>query len=123
MRFGTLDQKINNMVTQLVVAVQVVQVGPRALARQWVDHFLGHATGHVARIGLGPVAHQQDAVGQQNRLVHIVRDHEHGLLRLPHDAHEFFLDRAARERIQSAEGLIQQQHLGLDRKGARRHRG
>jgi hypothetical protein len=65
------------------------------------------------------IAHQQDAVGQQDGLVHVVRDHEHGLLRLAHDAHQLVLDGAARQRVQRAKGLVQQQHLGLDGKRPR----
>jgi hypothetical protein len=48
-----------------------------------------------------------------------VGDHEHRLLRLAHDAHQLVLDGAARQRIQRAKRLVQQQHLGLDGKGAR----
>ncbi|MNT88934.1 hypothetical protein D3C72_2295690 [compost metagenome] len=48
-----------------------------------------------------------------------MRDHEDRLLRLAHDGHQLVLDGAARERIECAEGFIQQQHLRLDGERAR----
>jgi hypothetical protein len=69
--------------------------------------------------GVVAVAHEQDAVGQQDGFVHVVGDHEHGLLGLAHDAHQLVLDGAAGQRVERAEGLVQQQHLGLMRRRAR----
>ena len=71
-RFGAADQKIDDVVAQFVVTGQVVQLGAGALARQRVDHHFGQATGHIAAARFVAVAHEQDAVGQQNRFVHVV---------------------------------------------------
>ena len=59
------------------------------------------------------VCHQQDAVGQQDRLVDIVRDHEHGLMRGGADFHQFFLNVATSQRIERAERFIHVEHAGI----------
>jgi hypothetical protein len=65
------------------------------------------------------VRHEQDLVGEQDRLVDVVRDHEHRLVRRAHDPHELVLDRAPGERVERAERLVEEQHLRLDRERAR----
>ena len=72
----------------------MVQARSRAAARQGVSYHFGNTSGGVDACGLTAVAHEQNAVGQQNGFVYIVGDHEHGLLRLPHDAHELVLNGA-----------------------------
>ena len=48
-----------------------------------------------------------------------MRDHENRLLGAAYDRDEFVLNIATRQRIERTEGLIEQQHLGLNRKGTR----
>ena len=65
------------------------------------------------------VGHHHHAVGEQHRLVDVVRDHQHRGAGLADDAHQLVLQRGARERVERAERLVEQQHLGLDRERAR----
>jgi hypothetical protein len=69
-------------------------------------------------LGARAVAHQQDAVGEQDGFVHVVGDHEHGLVRGLDDLQQLVLDGAAGQRVERAEGFVEQQHLGLDGEGA-----
>src|SRR3989344_2748539 len=48
-----------------------------------------------------------------------MRDHEHRLVGLLPDAHQFLLDHAAGQRVERAERLVHQQQLQLNRKRAR----
>jgi len=64
------------------------------------------------------IAHEHYAIGQQNRLVDVMRDHEYGLLRGLDDRQQFVLYGAPGQGIERTEGFIQQEHLRLDRKGA-----
>ena len=117
MRFGARNQKINNVISQVVVTRQMVQLCAGSVARQWVLHHLGQSARRIVAIDFVAIAHEQNSIGQQNSFVHIVRNHENRLLRLANNAHEFILNGAARQRIQSTKGLVQQQHLGLNGKG------
>lgn len=65
------------------------------------------------------VTHQHDSVSEQNGFIDVVRNHEDGLPRRLHDAQQLVLDGASRKRVQRAKGFVQQEHLGLNRKGAR----
>ena len=78
-----------------VVERVLVHVGARALLRQRVLDDLGE---HRARA----VGHQHDAVGEIDRLVDVVGDHEHGLAGLLADAAHLVLQRAAGERVERA---------------------
>ena len=100
------------MVADLVVLRVVVDLGASAAARHGDLDDLGD-------LGVRSVAHQEDLVGEQDGLVHIVRDHEHRLVRGLHDLQQLVLDGAAGQRIERAEGFVEQQHLGLDGEGAR----
>lgn len=95
------------MVADFVVAVVVDYLAAFAGTRN-VDH---DAFGNAS---LRAVRHQQDAVGKQDRLVDIVRDHEDGLLRGRPDTDQLVLDGPARESIKSAERFIEEQKLRLD---------
>ncbi len=116
MRSCARHEEVHDVIAEVVVTVQVVQAGAGALAGQRVVYDFRDATRHIAGAGFTAVAHQQDAVSQQDGLVHVVRDHENRLMRLAHDGHQLVLNGAARERVQRAEGLVEQQHLRLDGK-------
>ena len=107
-----MHQKIDQMIADPVELRIVMDGQTRTIARQGIANDLGDARARA-------IAHQQDAVGQQDRFVDIVGDHEHGLIRGRADSHQLVLDHAASERIEGTEGLIEQQHLRFDRKGAR----
>ena len=107
-----MHQKIDQMIADPVELRIVMNGQTRAIARQGIANDLGDARARA-------VAHQQDAVGQQDRFVDIVGDHEHRLIRGRTNPHQLVLDHAAGERIERTEGLIEQQHLRLDREGAR----
>ena len=100
------------MIADAVVLRIVMNAVAAALARHSVvDDFGNHR--------LRPVGHEQNLVGQQDGLVNIVRDHEHRLACGGADTQQLILDHAAGQRIQCAEGLVQQQHFWFDGKGAR----
>src|SRR5258706_3747658 len=90
-------------------------VGKReALARARQGHLED-----LADPGRGAVGHHDHAIGKQHRLVHVVRHHQHRGAGLVDDAHQLVLQRRARERVERAERLVEEQHLRLDRKRAR----
>ena len=100
------------MVADAHVVRRVNQLRAGAWARD--GHF-----DDLGQFGFGAVGHQRDPVGEQDGLVHVVRDHEDGVAcGVPH-ADELLLDAAARERVNLRERLVQQQHLRLDRERAR----
>ena len=86
----------------------------QALARARQVHFEDPADG-----GRGPVGHHHDAIGEQHRLVDVVRDHHHRAAGARDDAHQLVLQVRAGERVERAERLVEQQHLGLHRQRAR----
>ena len=66
------------------------------------------------------VGHHHDAVRQQHRLVDVVRDHHHRAAAcLRDDLQQLVLQVRAGQRVERAERLVQQQHLGLHRQRAR----
>ena len=66
-----------------------------------------------------PVRHQHDPVGEQDRLIDIVRHHEDGVPgRIPH-LNQLLLDHAASQRIDLRERFVQEQDFRFDRKGPR----
>ena len=73
---------------------------------------------HLANRGSRPVGHHHDLVGQQHGLVHIVRDHDHGAVGASHDLQQLVLQLGTRQGVESAEGLVHEQHLGLHGQGA-----
>jgi hypothetical protein len=106
-RYGTRYKKIDHVIAQPEIAVEVVHAGAHALPRQRIEHRFSNSARHVARLRLVAIAHEQDAICQQNRFIHIVGDQEYGLLRLAHDGYKFLLYGAARRRIQSTKGLVE----------------
>ena len=82
------------------------QIEPLARPRQRHVQHLADARGRA-------VGHHDDAVGQQHRLVDVVRDHHHGVAELLVDGHHRVLQMRPRQRVERAERLVQQQHLGL----------
>ncbi|KMS94310.1 hypothetical protein BVRB_022690, partial [Beta vulgaris subsp. vulgaris] len=73
---------------------------------------------HLADRGARPVGHHHHAVGQQDRLVDVVRDHDRGDFRaVPHfDQH--VLQVPARQAVEHAERLVEQQQPRTEREGA-----
>ena len=70
----------------------------------------GRATSSSATTRPGPRREQHDAVGQQHRLLDVVRDEQHGP-RLAHErARQPALQLRARERVERAERLVEAQH-------------
>lgn len=95
------------MIAYAVVVFVVHHRLPRAVPWQR-DGYAFRDTGERA------VAHEKNAIRQQNRLVDIVGDHEDGLLCLSNDGQQLILDRAPGEGVQCTERFVQQQHFGLD---------
>jgi len=74
---------------------------------------------HITDFGFGAIRHHDDAVGEKERLIDIMRDHERGLLVLAPEFDEHLLQFIAREGIQHAERFIKQQHLRSQRESPR----
>ena len=99
------------MVADAVVLRVFVDIAAAAIARQGVAHDFGDARTRA-------IGHQDDLVGQQNGFVDVMGNHEHGLRGGGADFEQLVLDHAAGEGVERAERFVQQQHLGLDGKGA-----
>ena len=59
----------------------------------------------------GTVSHQHDPVGEVDRFVDVVRDHEHSLAGLLADAADLVLQGPARQRIERGERFVHQHDL------------
>ena len=85
----------------------------------WIDIAAGagQADGDIGdHRGIRRGGHHQDAVGEQAGLIHIVGDRDHGLaVNLPQFQE---LEFSTGERIECAEGFIQEQDLRFDCEGA-----
>ena len=88
-------------------AAHDAEVGARTRQRH------GHDLLHAA------VLDHHDAVGDQHGLVEIVGDEQDGLLGARVDVEQLGLHGLARLRVERAERLVHQQHLGVDRERAR----
>ena len=66
-----------------------------------------------------PRRHHRHAVGEIDRLLHVVGDEDHGLGRALPDAEELRLHQAARLRIERAERLVHQQDFRIEGERAR----
>ena len=73
---------------------------------------------HFANRRRRTIGHHHDLVRQQHRFVDIVRHHDHRALRVGDDLQQLVLQFGAGQRIERAERLVKQQHLGLHRQGA-----
>ncbi len=97
------------MIAQRVVVGMAVQIDAAAILRQRIFHDLGQ---HSA----GPVGHQENLVGEIDRLIDVMGDHEGGLSGFETDAAHLVLQRAARQRIECRERLVHQHDFRRDRK-------
>ena len=100
------------MVSQRVIIGMAVQIDAAAILRQRIFHDLGQ---HRA----GAVGHQENLVGEIDRLIDVMGDHERGLPGLQANAAHLVLQRAARQRIERRERLVHQHDLRRDRERAR----
>ena len=82
-----------------------------ARARQIDPHFLDDAP--------RPRAHHQDAVGEEDRLVHVVGDEHDGFRRLREDVGDLALELLARDGVERPERLVEQQDAGVERERPR----
>ena len=100
------------MVAHAVIERMLVEAGADAVARQRVvDDFREHCA--------GAVGHEHDFVGEIDRLVDVMRDHEHGLPGGGADAAHLVLQRAAGQRVERRERLVHHHDLRLDRQRTR----
>ena len=88
------------MIADAVELRIVVHAAAGAAGGQGIHHHFGDA-------GARAVAHKQDAIGEQDGFVHVMSDHEYGLLSLAADAQQFVLYGAAGQGIERAEGLVE----------------
>src|SRR5438270_703960 len=70
---------------------------------------------HVADRGRGAVGHQDDPVREEDRLVDVVGDHQHGAARSGHDPNQLVLQVRPRERVERTERLVEEQNGWLHR--------
>jgi len=80
---------------------------------------------HSAQVqtGLMPIraamsVHFRPIVGQQNRLIHIMGDHEGGLVGFGDQTRDFLLQGTPGQGVQRREGLVHQQHFRGQRQRA-----
>ena len=66
-----------------------------------------------------PLVQDADAIGQRQRLGHVVRDEDDALRDARLNAPELLLQLASRDRIERTERLVHQQHRRIDRQRAR----
>ena len=79
----------------------------------------GSGTGRSRRMRPGLAAQHDHAVGEEQRLVEIVGDQEHGRAgRAAHEAEQLLLQRLPGQRVERAERLVQQQHGRAGDQGA-----
>ena len=65
------------------------------------------------------IAHDRDAIPELHRLAQVVCDEDHRLAQLAVQADDLILHIAADQRIECAEGLVEEHHVGIDHQGAR----
>ena len=71
----------------------------------------------AAKRGAGSRRHRHDPVGQEDRLVDVVGDHQRRHApRVGAQLRQLLAKGVARQRVERAEGLVQEQNLGLDGK-------
>src|SRR6185369_9419521 len=109
--FGAADQEIDQVIANRVVLRVLMYGVAAAIARQRALHDFGDAR-------VRSVRHQHDFVGKQDRFIDVVGDHEYRLVRRGANLQQFVLYYAARQRVERAEWLVEQQHFRLDREGA-----
>jgi hypothetical protein len=63
------------------------------------------------------VSQQDDPVAEMGGLGEVMGDHEHGLFQPGEDPLELFLQPVANERIEGAQGLVQEQQLRIEHQG------
>lgn len=64
------------------------------------------------------IRHHDDAIGEQQRLVHIVCHHQDGFACLIANAYQFLLQLQACQSVEQTERLIEQEHLRFDGESA-----
>ena len=95
---------------QLRLELSEPRIGQRARA--------GEGHGELGDDRPRPRREHVDAVGQVDRLAHVVRDQQDGPAELRPDRLQPALHLGARERVERAERLVEQQHLALLHDGA-----
>ena len=74
----------------------------------------GRSIGDLVHDLAGPRAHDVDAVGQEDRLVDVVGDEDHGLAQLAPDVQQPLLHEQAGLRVERAERLVEQQDVARE---------
>ena len=101
----------------LSLAALAVGVGVAARGVQERGHdVVGGRGGERARgahLHQAAVTHDTDAVAEQHGLGHVVRDEHRGYAERPLDLPEALLQPGAGDRVEGAEGLVEQHHRGL----------
>src|SRR6478735_4038840 len=92
-------EELQQFVAVLVIPRVLQQIAARARPRQIHLH---HATNPRMR----SIGHHDHAVGEQDGLIHVVRDTDRRHLAALPDIHENLLQLPARQRIQHAEGFV-----------------
>ena len=107
-----LREEVEQPLAQRVVAWIVHDLGAPAWPVEGHDHAVPDARARALR-------HHHDPVGEQQGLVDVVRDHDdRAAVGLP-EAEELVLEVDAGEHVEQAERLVEQQHAGCEREGAR----
>src|SRR6266480_2484919 len=75
---------------------------------------------HLFADARGTGGEDDDAVAEEYRLLDVVGDEDDGLARALPELDQLLLHGLARLRVEGAEGLVHQQHLGIERQHARK---
>src|SRR5438309_1935055 len=75
--------------------------------------------GRTCSVAAGTRREDDHAVAEVHRLLDVVRDEDDGLAGALPQARQLFLHRLARLRVERAEGLVHQQHFGIEGEHAR----
>src|SRR5262249_60985167 len=102
--FAAAHQEIDDVVADPIIERMLVDIGALALLGQRIFDDLGEHS-------VGSVGHQHHAIGEIDRLVDVMGDHEHGLPGLDTDAAHLILQRAASERVERGKWLVHEHDL------------
>src|SRR5438309_534610 len=102
----------------------------QTLARLVVPGIVEHGSPHSRSLerniddgshrGCRTAGHQDDPIRQEQRLIDVVRHHQHRRSIFQEDVEQYLLQLVARQRVEHAEGLVEQEKLGRKREGARK---
>jgi hypothetical protein len=74
--------------------------------------------GHRAHLHDAPRLHDGDALSEERRFGHVVRDEDDALGEAIHDREQVVLQARAHHRVERGHGLVEEKHVGVEHQGA-----